>query len=250
MPGGSPIPPIFPLICSSTFFTASLDAATIMSCNISRSPATSGSIFTASMFFWPSICTVTMPPPAVASTLISAISCCSFSCIFCACCIIACMLPGNFTSLLLEVSNPAHFPAKDFPEPPHLRVGERAAGGVVCLAGGGQHCGRRFNPRVDRDLSAQRPSEDFAHRFGELLVIEIQLVGFRRDHLQFGACDGDARVFHGVSQMRKTLFREVGMKLLLRLPRTLRSRWSHWRRWSRWRPAAGWPCRPRRRPAV
>src|ERR1700674_957027 len=207
MPGGSPIPPsippIFPLICSSTFFTASLDAATIMSCNISRSPATSGSIFTASIFFWPSICTVTMPPPAVASTLISAISCCSFSCIFCACCIIACMLPGNFTSLLLEVSNLANFPAKHFPEPPHLRVGERAAGGVVCLAGGGRHVGRRLTPSADCDLDAQRAAEDCAHRFGELLVVEIQLIGFRRDHLQIGAGDGVPRVLHGVGQMGK-----------------------------------------------
>ena len=58
------MPPILTEACSSTFLAASLQAATIMSCSISTSPATSGSIFTPSTFFWPSILTLTMPPPA------------------------------------------------------------------------------------------------------------------------------------------------------------------------------------------
>jgi len=42
-----------------------------------------------------------MPPPAEASTRISAISSCSFCCICCACFIIDCMFPGIFMGLLL-----------------------------------------------------------------------------------------------------------------------------------------------------
>ena len=49
------IPPIFFCVSSSTFLTASLQAAITRSCSISTSPATSGSIFTPVTFLWPSI---------------------------------------------------------------------------------------------------------------------------------------------------------------------------------------------------
>src|SRR5581483_1465931 len=129
------MPPILPLICSSIFLTASLHAATIMSCSISTSPATSGSILTASRFFCPSICTETKPPPAVASTLMAAISCCNLSCICCAWRIICCILPGSFTGLLLKIANFSNFAAEDFAETLHFRIGKGAAGGFI-LAGG------------------------------------------------------------------------------------------------------------------
>src|SRR5450759_4433869 len=127
------MPAVFCWICASTWVTASPHAARTMSCNISTSPATSGSILMLSRFFWPSMVTVTMPPPAVALTLISAISCCIFSCICCAWRIICCIftLPGSFTFLLLEVANFAYFAAEDFAETPHFRVGKRAARGFI-----------------------------------------------------------------------------------------------------------------------
>src|SRR6185369_1367657 len=137
-----------------------------MSCNISTSPATSGSIFTLSRFFWPSMVTVTMPPPAVAVTLISAISCCIFSCICCAWRIICCMLPGSFTYLLLEVANFAYFAAEDFTETLDFRVGKRAAGDFVLRVGLWRrgHADRcRVRGLSCAELDAQGPAEDFAH---------------------------------------------------------------------------------------
>src|SRR6266542_2734481 len=92
IPGGS-MPPIFCAISSSAFRCASLIAATIRSCNISTSSfdTTSGSIFSDSNCLVPLIVTVTMPPPAVASTRNSAICFCICSCICLACCIMAWM---------------------------------------------------------------------------------------------------------------------------------------------------------------
>src|SRR5260370_31036813 len=211
MPGGRPIPPsmppIFPWICSSTFFMASLAAATIMSCSISTSPATSGSILTARIFFCPSILMLTMPPPAVASTRISAISCWSFSCICCAWRITCCMLPGSFTLLLLEISNLANFAAEHFPEALHFRIGQRAAGHfVVAVSRWGRAWLRRF---TGRELDAQRPAEHGAHGLDEVGVVKIQRVGFRRRHLQVGASHRDAGVFHGVGQVRVAAGNEV-----------------------------------------
>ena len=134
-PGGRPMPPsmppIFCWISSSTFLTASLHAATPCPAASRRRRPLRGRSSRASRFFWPSIFTVTMPPPAVASTLICAISCCSFSCICCAWCIICCMLPGSFTCLLLQISNFADLAAEDFAEALHFRIGQRAAGGFV-----------------------------------------------------------------------------------------------------------------------
>src|ERR1017187_5364601 len=213
MPGGRPmppsIPPILALDSSSTFFTASLHAATIMSCSISRSPATSGSILTASRFFCPSILTVTMPPPAEASTLIRAISCASFSCICCAWRIICCMLPmlpGSFTLRLLQVSNFTDFArGEDFAEALHFGMGQRAAGGLVPGDGRrrGRGCGgRRGVAHLEPD--AQRPAETFAHGFLEGAVAKVEGVGFGGHHLQVGGGHGDAGVLHGIRQVRQS----------------------------------------------
>src|ERR1017187_8801708 len=181
------MPPIFCWICASTCLTASPHAASIMSCNISTSPATSGSIFTLSRFFWPSMVTVTMPPPAVAVTLISAISCCIFSCICCAwriACCICCILPGSFTCLLLEVANFTNFAAEDFAETAHFRVGKSPAGDIVRGFGFGR-CGerdwrqRRAGFRAG-ELQAHGPAEDCAYGCVEAVILEKQRVGFRR----------------------------------------------------------------------
>src|ERR1035441_2423627 len=161
------MPPIFCWICASTCLTASPHAASIMSCNISTSPATSGSILTLSRFFWPSMPTVTMPPPAVAGTLICAISCR----------IICCILPGSFTYLLLEVANFAYFAAEDFAEAAHFGVGQRAAGDFVFGFGfvrRGQGDWRRPDGGLaGGELEAQRPFEDFADRLLESGIPEI-----------------------------------------------------------------------------
>src|SRR5471030_3180853 len=216
MPGGRPMPPsmppIFPWICSSTFFMASLAAATIMSCSISTSPATSGSILTARMFFCPSILMPTMPPPAVASTRISAISCWSFSCICCAWRIICCMLPGSFTLLLLEISNLANFAAEHLPEALHFRIGQRAAGHFVVVVSG---CGRAWRGCFTGcDPDTQRPAEHFTHGLGEVAVVKIQRVGFRRHHLQIGGGHRNTGVFHGVCQVLVAVGREIRMQPL------------------------------------
>ena len=72
-------------------------AATIRSCSISTSSleTTSGSIVSCWICFEPLMTTVTMPPPAVASTRISAICFCRRSCICCACFIIWLMFMGE-----------------------------------------------------------------------------------------------------------------------------------------------------------
>src|ERR1035438_2522930 len=206
------IPPILALDSWSTFFTASLQAATIMSCSISTSPATSGSILTASRFFCPSILTVTMPPPAEASTLIRAISCASFSCICCAWRIICCMLPGSFTLRLLQVSNFTDFArGEDLAETLHFGMGKRAAGGLVfrngwrggCRGGRGRG-GRRGFANLKTD--AQGPAETFAHGLLEAAVAKVERVGFGGHHLQVGAGHRDAGVLHGVGEVRQAFF--------------------------------------------
>ena len=64
---------------------ASLVAATIKSCSISASPdlSTSGSIFNATTCMAPLTLTVTMPPPAVPSTVLEAA--CSWILANCSC---------------------------------------------------------------------------------------------------------------------------------------------------------------------
>src|SRR5690348_8012639 len=88
--------PVMSLSClessSSTRRDASFTAASTKSCSISWSlPAkTSGSIFTSVSCFCPFIFTLTIPPPAVASTRISPRRCSRFSCICHNCAIICC----------------------------------------------------------------------------------------------------------------------------------------------------------------
>src|ERR1051326_8990057 len=176
IPGGRPMPPSIPLIfcwiSASTFLTASLQAATNMSWSISTSPATSGSILTASRFFWPSMFTLIMPPPAVASTRMVAISCCIFSCACCACRMICCMFPGSFTYLLLEVANLAHFSAEGVAEALDFRMAEGAAGGFVFLLhrrGGDWPVRRGGGGIAGAELDHQLAAEDFAHGLFEVL---------------------------------------------------------------------------------
>src|SRR5579871_2105001 len=223
------IPPIFVLISSSTFLAASFTAATTMSCSISTSPATSGSIRTDSRFFWPSMCAVTMPPPAVASTLMSAISWCSFSCIFCACCIICCMLPGSFTSLLLEVSNFADLAAKDFPKTPDLFVAQRAPGEIVFFSGGrGCRRGglRRF---ADADLDPQGLSKRFPDRRFKVPVLQIELVRLGRHNLQFRTGYGHRRVLYRIGKMREPLLAQMGVQPLAGILGQVCRRCGRWR---------------------
>src|SRR2546421_272764 len=131
-----------------------------------------------------------MPPPAVASTRISATSCCIFSCICCAWRIMFCMLPGSFMDLLLEVANFAYFAAEDFPEALDLGIGERAAGDFVLRVGfRRREVGRGRSAGcglAGGELHAQRAAEDFADRLFEGAVAEVQAVGFRRGDVELG----------------------------------------------------------------
>ena len=97
-------PPIFSWIVSSTLRAASLTAAVTRSCSISTSSllTTSGSMRSETRFFWPSITTLTMPPPAAASIWRAAISCCMRSCACCSCFMSFCGLPNGFTVVLPE----------------------------------------------------------------------------------------------------------------------------------------------------
>ena len=106
-----------------------------MSCSISTSPATSGSIFTPSTFLWPSILTVTMPPPADASTRISAISCLQpllhLLRLFHHGLHVS-MLPGIFIrSGLLQVADGADFAAEQLSKALYFRIRERALGDLI-----------------------------------------------------------------------------------------------------------------------
>src|SRR5271157_6407452 len=195
------MPPILACVSASTFLTASLEAATIMSCNISTSPATSGSIFTVSRFFCPSMVTVTMPPPAEASTLTCAISCCSFSCICCAwriICCICCMLPGSFMWLLLEVSNFSNFAAKYFAEALHFGIGQRAGGDFVFVGARRVRLwrnGRGLRARLaDGHFNAHRTPPELPDRLVQIVGSQRQRVGLGGDELQLASGFHDARV--------------------------------------------------------
>src|ERR1700730_8706946 len=174
--GGKPrppsMPPIFSCVASSTFFDASLKAASTMSCSISTSPATSGSIFTAVTIFLPSIPTVTMPPPAVASTRISAISSCIFFCICSACFIMACMFPGSFINpvLLLQISHHADLCVREhLLETPHFRMRKRTLRHVVLrwlrLGTWG------YIRLAQRSFHAHRAGGDFFHDLQDILFV-------------------------------------------------------------------------------
>src|SRR4028119_1069492 len=132
------MPPSLPCMASSTLRPASLTAATIKSCNISTSPSltASGSILIEVTSFVPLICTVTTPPPAVASTTSASISFCIFSCICCACFIICCMFipPGNFIALDLsspQNKNVAVLGVHPNFTPPRMQSGSRRGGVLV-----------------------------------------------------------------------------------------------------------------------
>src|SRR5271165_3854032 len=164
-------PPILCWISSSTRLLASFIAASTISCSISTSPATSGSILTAETFFLPSIFTETIPPPADASTRISAISSCILFCICCACFIICCMFPGSFMvsiRLFLQVSHGPYLRVREeFLKPLHFRVGERALGDIVA---GARHRLRRSG-RAESDLRLHSPAGDGLNRLVQVLVV-------------------------------------------------------------------------------
>src|SRR5260370_26608764 len=180
MPPNMPL--IFCLVSSSTFFTASLQAATTISCSISTSPATSGSILTARTFLWPSIFTVTIPPPEDASTRISATSCCMRSCICFACFIMFCMLPGNFMSLLLQIADRANLAAEYLLKFFHFRIGQRPGRSLALgrLASDGGRRRRGALSRGDRDL--HRPAKNAPNRL-------IDVVRFHAEKERLGRCE-------------------------------------------------------------
>src|SRR5207249_8312490 len=117
------------------------------------------------------IWTVTMPPPAEASTRIWAMSCCSFCCISCAWRIICCMLPGNFTSLLLQVSDFVNLAVEHVAESLDLRIGQRAAGGIVFPSLG---CGPERRGRLGRlihaNFDAQRARGNLLYGFLQIFI--------------------------------------------------------------------------------
>src|SRR5260370_26702008 len=174
------MPPIFCLVSSSTFFTASLQAATTMSCSISTSPATSGSILTARTFLWPSILTVTIPPPEDASTRIRATSCCMRSCICCACFIMFCMLPGSFTYLLLQIANRSNLPAEYLLKFLHLRIGQRSRRSLVLRRFLRLRRSRRRRALPGDDLDPQRTPHNAPHRLVPVVRIHAEHELFRR----------------------------------------------------------------------
>src|SRR5580658_6515550 len=156
-----------------------------MSCSISMSPATSGSILTAVTFFLPSMCTVTIPPPAEASTRMSAISSCIFFCICSAFCIMACMFPGSFIcpALLFQIADHADLRVgEQFLEAADLGVGEGALGDVVGFFGE-RNSGRvRF---AERDFDAHRPAGNFLHDLQNIFFVhgERELFGGGKEQL-------------------------------------------------------------------
>src|SRR5271157_5802983 len=81
MPNPPSMPPTVDCICASTLRAASLIAASTRSCSISTSPdlTASGSMRRLSNCLRPSILTVTVPPPDVASTTVSCIFFCRAS---------------------------------------------------------------------------------------------------------------------------------------------------------------------------
>src|SRR5262249_16850850 len=116
-----------------------------------------------------------MPPPAVASTLIWAISCWSFSCICCAWRIICCMLPGSFTLRLLEIANLIDFAVEDFLETLHLGIGQGTFGDLVFGVGyrRGERSGGLLNFSHDH-LYAHRPGRHLVYCLTEIVFAQRQ----------------------------------------------------------------------------
>src|SRR4029079_2561573 len=92
--------------------SASLHAASTRSSSICTSSllTTSGSILTVTISCLPLSSTVTMPPPAVASTLRLPTSSCSAAICCCSFCASFIMLPKPFTGLLLPAASAAPLP--------------------------------------------------------------------------------------------------------------------------------------------
>src|SRR5512143_1796069 len=178
------MPLIFFCVSSSTFLCASLNAAIIRSCSISTSPATSGSILTLVTFFWPSMPTVTMPPPAEASTRISATSSCIFCCIFWACCIMACMFPGIFmrrspSRLLtfLQIANGAHLAFREqFLKALHFRMRQGTLRRFIFRRLGRSPGHGGCFSHAQRELDG--PARHAPYRRFELLPFQEQLIHF------------------------------------------------------------------------
>ena len=106
----------------------------------------------AEQFLLPSIFTLTMPPPAEASTRICAISCCHLLLHLLRLLHHGLHVSGQLhsstfqtNSLLLQIANRAHFAAENLAETLHFRIGQRPLCGIVrCLAPWrGSRLGRR-----------------------------------------------------------------------------------------------------------
>src|SRR3954453_6584456 len=123
------MPPSPDCMASSTLRPASFTAAVIMSCSISTSPdcTTSGSIFTPSTCFWPFMRTLTLPPPAEASTTVSDIFCWSSRCMSCAFDIISCNCFGFTLLLLLMIDDGANLGTELLYESLYQRIVRRSA---------------------------------------------------------------------------------------------------------------------------
>src|SRR5258708_21695698 len=208
------MPPIFCLVSSSTFFTASLQAATTISCSIATSPATPGSIFTASTFLWPCIFHVPIPPPAEASTRMRATSCCMRSCICCACFIMFCMLPGSFTYLLLQIANRSNLPAEYFLKFLHFRIGQRSRRSLVLGRLLRLRRSRRRRALSGDDLDLQRTPHNAPHRLVQVVRIHAEQELFRRGELQLVSGSGHCRVLNAVRRKLHADLHEGGMQAL------------------------------------
>src|SRR6185312_10570497 len=216
------MPPIFPCASSSTFFAASLNAAIIMSCNISTSPATSGSILTPRTFFWPSILTETMPPPADASTRIAAISSCSFCCICWACFIMDCMLPGIFIVslvLFIQISHGTNVSAREqFLKPLHAGMGQCTLCHVIVnrhlrflpLGTGGGAAGSR-HVCVDFNAHFHGPPKQRGRRPGDRSIFQPKQEGLCRCEHDLRAVRPHVRMLNGVGAHLHPQLRERGM---------------------------------------
>src|ERR1700679_2080506 len=123
-----------------------------------------------------------MPPPAEASTRISAISSCIFCCIFWACCIMACMFPGIFifASPVFQISHGSYLAVREqFLEALHFGMLKRTDCRFVWLRKGRRR-GRYALGFADfyRDLDG--PSDHLMHDRGEVAALKVQRIQLRR----------------------------------------------------------------------
>ena len=112
-------------------------------------------------------------------------------------------------------------PAEHFAEMPHLRVGQRARGGVVAVGGAavaGARRGRRSaaSPAVTLMRSGLPNTSRTAS--SKARSLKIQRVRFRRPSTsRSAAVHRDARILHGVGQVRQALPAQVRVQLLARV---------------------------------